>query len=206
MTFLIRGAMVLVALAAAALSFQSLMHLGELCGYGRLAWLYPVVVDLGAGVSCVEWLHNRKRQALWMCWAFIVVSVVLNGTIHYLTSTGTPPGWLLVVLVAAVPPATFGLVVHLGWSTPTATVADHVSTLPIGNVTERPETSPPATGEFPHLTERTDDDLLAAVQHMADRDGKRPSRNIVARELGVGATRATRLLQQFDQTGPRRTA
>jgi uncharacterized membrane protein len=31
--------MSLVALAAAALSYQSLTHLGALCGYGTLAWL-----------------------------------------------------------------------------------------------------------------------------------------------------------------------
>jgi hypothetical protein len=41
----------LVALAAAALSCQSLMHLGPLCGYGGLAWLFPLVVDLGAAAS-----------------------------------------------------------------------------------------------------------------------------------------------------------
>lgn len=55
--------------------------------------------------------------------------------------------------------------------------------------------------------ERTDDDaLLDRVREMADRTGERPSRNAVVRELGVGATRAARLLEQFDRTGPRRAA
>jgi hypothetical protein len=118
--------MTLVAIAAAALSYQSLMRLGELCGYGSLAWLYPLVVDLGAAASCAAWLHVRSRQALGMTWSLLAISVVLNGTTHYLTSTGTPPSWLLVVAVAAVPPTVLGLCVHLAVA------------LPIGNI----ETSP----------------------------------------------------------------
>jgi hypothetical protein len=31
-----------------ALSYQSLMRLGVLCGYGALSVLYPLVVDAGA--------------------------------------------------------------------------------------------------------------------------------------------------------------
>lgn len=160
MKLLIRAAMILVALAAAALSFQSLMHLGELCGYGGLSWLYPVVVDLGAAASCVVWLHERKRQALWMCWGFIGVSVILNGTVHYLTSTGIPPGWLLVVLVAAVPPATFGLVVHLGW-------------------TAAPAAEPHATAP-----DRTDDELVSVVAAYIAEHGP-TGRNVLSRELGI---------------------
>jgi hypothetical protein len=37
------------------------------------------------------------------------VSVVLNGTPHYLQSTHTAPSWLLVIAVAAVPPTVLGL-------------------------------------------------------------------------------------------------
>jgi hypothetical protein len=48
-----------------------------------------------------------------MTWALLAISVVLNGTVHYLTSTGTAPSWLLVVAVAAVPPTVLGLCVHL---------------------------------------------------------------------------------------------
>lgn len=113
MRTLVRVFMTLVALAAAALSYQSLMRLGQLCGYGGLSWLYPLVVDLGAAASCAAWLHARSRQALGMTWALLVTSVVLNGTVHYLDSTGTAPSWLLVVAVAAVPPLVLGLCVHL---------------------------------------------------------------------------------------------
>lgn len=113
MRAIVRLAMTLVALAAAALSYQSLARLGELCGYGGLSWLYPLVVDAGAAASCATWLHTRGRQPLVMTWALLSVSVLLNGTTHFLTSTGTAPGWLLVVGVAAVPPTVLGLCVHL---------------------------------------------------------------------------------------------
>jgi hypothetical protein len=58
--------MSLVALAAAALSFQSLWRLGQLAGYGDLAWAFPLVVDLGAASSCATWLQTRRRQPLLM--------------------------------------------------------------------------------------------------------------------------------------------
>jgi hypothetical protein len=110
---IVRGSMALVALAAAALPFQSLWRPGQLAGYGDLAWAFPLVVDLGAASSCAAWLHTKSRQALGMTWALLVTSVLLNGTTHYLESTGTGPGWLLVVAVAAVPPTVLGLCVHL---------------------------------------------------------------------------------------------
>lgn len=113
MRAVVRASMALVALAAAALSFTSLMRLGQLAGYGSLAPLYPVVVDAGAAASCAAWLHTRGRQALGMTWALLTISVVLNGTTHYLQAAGTVPSWLLVVAVAAVPPTVLGLCVHL---------------------------------------------------------------------------------------------
>lgn len=152
MKLFIRTIMALVALAAAALSFQSLMHLGQLCGYGELSWAYPLVLDLGAAACCAEWLHARNRQALAMTWGLILLSVVLNGTVHYLTTEGTPPGWMLVVLVAAVPPAVFGLVVHLGWSNSTpvrAVVPDSGADLPVPVAETLPGTLPEPSGETP---------------------------------------------------------
>lgn len=127
MKLFIRIVMGLVALAAGALSFQSLMHLGELCGYGGLAWAYPVTLDLGAAASCASWIHERNRQALGMTWAMLAISVVLNGTLHYLQAASTSPSWVLVVLVAAVPPAVFGLVVHLAVGVRPAAVRDDVT-------------------------------------------------------------------------------
>jgi len=125
---IVRVSMTLVALSAAALSFQSLMRLGELCGYGSLAFLYPIVLDLGAASSCAAWLHMRSRQALKMTWGLLGCSVVLNGTVHYLDATYTGPSWLLVVAVAAMPPTVLGLCVHLAvglGDPPVAAVVNH---------------------------------------------------------------------------------
>lgn len=114
MRLTMRLTMAMVAVAAFALSFESLMELGALAGYGRLAFLYPVVVDLGTVSSCTAWLHTRSRQAFWMTWTLLSVSVIQNGTVHWLLATGQQPAWWLITLVATVPPATLGLVVHLG--------------------------------------------------------------------------------------------
>ncbi|HEY1970297.1 MAG TPA: DUF2637 domain-containing protein [Pseudonocardia sp.] len=109
----VRLSLAVVALAAAMLSFESLMRLGELAGYGGLSSLFPIVVDAGAASSCAAWLHTRGRQPLIMTWCLLAVSVVLNGTVHWLESTGTAPSWPLVVAVAAVPPTVLGLCLHL---------------------------------------------------------------------------------------------
>lgn len=135
MRLIVRWSMVLVALAAASLSYQSLMQLAGLAGYGMLSALYPLVVDAGAAASCAAWLHTRGRQALAMTWSLLAVSVVLNGTEHYLESTRTAPSWLLVVAVAAVPPSVLGLTLHLAvdmrrpdqrtWEGPAGPTAPH---------------------------------------------------------------------------------
>jgi hypothetical protein len=137
--------MALVAVAAAALSFVSLWRLGQLAGYGALSALYPVVLDLGAASSCAAWLHTRSRQASAMTWALLGLSVVLNGTVHWLESTGQLPGWPLVVGVAAIPPLTLGLVVHLVISMDREPAAVE----PAASQPERPAVSPVAVPERP---------------------------------------------------------
>lgn len=114
MKALVLGSMSLVALAAFALSFQSLKTLGTLSGYGDLAWLYPVVVDLGTVSSCVAWLGTKSRQAFYMTWTLLGVSVLQNGTVHWLIAAHQTPDWWLITLAATVPPIVLGLTVHLG--------------------------------------------------------------------------------------------
>jgi hypothetical protein len=116
MRLVVQVSMALVAVAAFALSFQSLTTLGGLAGYGGLAWLYPVVVDLGTVSSCATWLATRSRQAFRMTWNLLVISVLQNGTVHWLIATGQRPEWWLITLVATVPPIVLGLTVHLGVS------------------------------------------------------------------------------------------
>lgn len=138
MRVIVRVSMSLVALAAAALSFESLWRLGQLAGYGELAWAYPLVVDLGAASSCAAWLQSRRRQPLLMTWGLLTTSVILNGTVHYLDAEKIAPSWPLVVAVAAVPPMVLGLCVHLsvGLGGPPA---DTTPALVTGVVTADPE-------------------------------------------------------------------
>lgn len=176
MRLIVRGSMTLVAIAAAALSFQSLWRLGQLAGYGDLAWAFPLVVDLGAASSCAAWLHTKSRQALGMTWALLATSVLLNGTTHYLTSTGTTPGWLLVVAVAAVPPTVLGLCVHLA--------------VGLGSEDSEPTLDRTATGE--DLEER-------ARQIVAASPGV--GRTTLARELQISSYRARSLLSEISANG-----
>jgi len=173
---IVRTSMALVALAAAALSYQSLAHLGELCGYGGLSWLYPLVVDAGAAASCATWLHTRGRQPLVMTWALLAISVLLNGTTHYLTSTTTAPSWLLVVAVAAVPPTVLGLCVHLA--------------VGMAAAPEAPAEDPVAEPE-----------LLDRARQVIAVSGGQVGRNTLARELDVSEWQARRLLEELSSNG-----
>jgi hypothetical protein len=174
MRHVVRISMALVALAAAALSYQSLAQLGQLCGYGSLSWLYPVVVDAGAAASCAAWLHNGSRQALGMTWSLLSISVALNGTTHWLESIHTAPSWPLVVAVAAVPPMVLGLCVHLA--------------VGMGRDTAPP--APPATAlSLPGVGDEPAD---RAAELIASGAGRRK----LAAELGVTEHQARQLLAQ----------
>lgn len=109
--------LVLVAAAAAVLSFAALRDLALLCGFAPgLAWLLPVVVDAGAGAGCLIWLgeHNDGQPfARSLTWLLLASSVGGNAVVHGLTAYGLRPVWWLVVLVSAMAPAVLGAVVHL---------------------------------------------------------------------------------------------
>lgn len=195
--------------AAAVLSFDSLRHLAAAVSIPEhLAWLLPIAVDAGAAVSCATWLSRRApadaaRFAAWMTWTLLAVTVVGNAGQIGMHAHGVTPPWWVAVLVGAIPPAIVGGCVHLAVlvgrrAEPTAE--------PLGEqgAPEPPEM--PEEPETPEKSDRSDAELLGAVRELADRTGKRPGRNTVARELGIGAGRATRLLEEFDRAGPRRTA
>lgn len=189
MRLTVRLSMAVVALAAAMLSYQSLMHLGQLAGYGQLAFLYPVVVDAGAAASCATWLHTRGRQPLAMTWCLLAVSVVLNGTTHYLESTHTAPSWLLVVAVAAVPPTVLGLCVHLavGMGQPGRLAQ---ARQPAGLVTAPEETH--VTSEVTGSSSDTRHEVDPVDELLAQGAGRRR----IATELGVSEHEARKLLAE----------
>ena len=101
----------LIIVAAAVISFESLKHLAEYAGFGRLSWLFPVTLDAVAAFGMDLWITRspawRKARALAL--AAILGSLAGNIADHWI-SQGTilpavlgavPPGalaWLLAVL------------------------------------------------------------------------------------------------------------
>lgn len=113
------GLLLVVAAAAAVLSFSALRDLALLCGFAaRLAWLLPVVVDAGAAAGSLVWLGGwtalpARRFARTLALVLLAASVVANALGHGLAAYSARPAWWVVVLVSAVAPAVLGAVVHL---------------------------------------------------------------------------------------------
>lgn len=111
--------LVVVATAAAVLSFAGLRDLALLCGFTpALAWLLPLVIDAGAGVSCLAWLGRRmppdaERFARGLTWTLLAGSVAGNAIVHALTAYSLAAPWWLVVAVSGIAPGVLGAVVHL---------------------------------------------------------------------------------------------
>jgi hypothetical protein len=119
-----------VAVAAAVLSFSALSSLAELAGVSgevwrfKLAWLLPIAIDAYAVTATRVWLKEdqtarTRKYARANAVGAISLSVLGNGAYHYFASSGVRTlavfanGWLVVVLVSAVPPIILGLVGHL---------------------------------------------------------------------------------------------
>lgn len=110
--------LLVVAAAAAVLSFSALRDLALLCGFAAsLAWLLPVVLDTGATAGAVAWLgrHEGPGRAFGrrLALALLAASVAGNALGHGLAAYRLAPAWWVVVLVSAVAPAVLGAVVHL---------------------------------------------------------------------------------------------
>jgi hypothetical protein len=111
--------LLVVAAAAAVLSFAALRDLALVCGFGAsLAWLLPVVVDAGAAAGSLVWLGGwaadaARRFARLLALALLGLSVAANALGHGLAAYGLAPPWWVVVVVSAVAPAVLGAVVHL---------------------------------------------------------------------------------------------
>lgn len=111
--------LVVVAAAAAVLSFAALRDLALVCGFApSLAWLLPVVVDAGAAAGSLVWLGGRvgeaaRRFARALALGLLVLSVAANALGHGLAAFALAPAWWVVVIVSAIAPAVLGAVVHL---------------------------------------------------------------------------------------------
>lgn len=113
------GLLLVVAGAAAVLSFAALRDLALLCGFSRnLGWLLPVVVDAGAAAGSLVWLGGRdagsaRRFARSLALGLLTLSVAANALGHGLAAYRLAPPWWVVVVVSAIAPAVLGAVVHL---------------------------------------------------------------------------------------------
>jgi len=136
------GLLLVVASAAAVLSFAALRDLAQLCGFARnLAWLLPVVVDAGAAAGSLVWLGARaalsaQRFARALALVLLSLSVVANALGHGLEAYRLAPPWWVVVAVSAIAPAVLGAVVHLavlvGRPLPQAEVAERSDSEDLG--------------------------------------------------------------------------
>ncbi|WP_300006957.1 DUF2637 domain-containing protein [Pseudonocardia sp.] len=172
------GLLLVVATAAAVLSFAALRDLALLCGFSpELAWLLPVVVDAGAAAGSLVWLGgtvstSARRFARALALALLGLSVAANALGHGLAAFRQGPAWWVVVIVSAVAPAVLGAVVHLA-----VLVGRPV---PDGRPAE-PD---------------VDDDRAAEL--IAEGAGRRR----IARELGVSEYEARRLIDRARTTTP----
>lgn len=113
------GLLLVVAGAAAVLSFAALRDLALMCGFApQLAWLLPVVVDAGAASGSLVWLggpmaDSARRFARALALALLGLSVAANALGHGLAAFSVAPPWWVVVAVSAIAPAVLGAVVHL---------------------------------------------------------------------------------------------
>jgi hypothetical protein len=150
-----------VGVAAAVLSFSALADIARLCGmvgivplFGvdfRLAWLLPLAVDVFAITATAIWLRRRVSDeaisyACRAAWAAIGATVVGNAYHGLLVELATPPPWVAVVIVSAVPAVALGALVHLAVLVGRPTVEPAVEDPTIEPTADEVESVEAATG------------------------------------------------------------
>lgn len=181
--------LLVVALAAAVLSFDALHGLAILCGFTpKLSPLLPITVDAGAAAGSFVWLRGEapaqaRRFARVLALVLLGGSVAGNALGHGLSAYAARPAWWVVVLVSAVPPAVLGAVVHL------AVLAgrsgdDREQT----SVVELDQAQPGSAS----------DPLVARAHELGITDAGRPT---LIRELGISDYQAKKLQRQLTTNG-----
>ena len=207
--------LLVVAAAAAVLSFDALRGLALLCGFAPwLAWLLPVTIDAGAGAGAVAWLGRRagpgRRFGRWLALALLATSVAGNALGHALAAYATRPHWGVVVAVSAVAPAVLGAVVHLavliqrdqaqradggsgGDASQSFPTRRHVSPVVAATPPDQPDTPTPAPTPDPAPIDRVRELVAAGA-----------GRSRVASELDITEAKARTLIGQVraDQGAP----
>ncbi|MEV1295752.1 DUF2637 domain-containing protein [Pseudonocardia sp. NPDC049635] len=190
------GLMAAVAAAAAVLSFTTLHDLAAVSGFAPwagwtspgTAWLLPVTIDAGAAAGSLVWLSRTGRARVFgrgLALALLGLSVVGNGLGHHLVVEQARPGWWIVVLVSAVPPAVLGAVVHLAMLCGRPDETDRAD----GHTGDR-------TGPRPELTEAGERQLVAEIAAAVRAGGPVPSSNELLTRWAIGRGRANRILRE----------
>lgn len=200
----LRGLLALiVAAAAAVLSFNALDGLALQSGYGEhLAWLYPILLDAGAAGATMVWLDKHAPQparnyARTLALGLLGASIAGNAVYHVLQAFGLTPAWWLVVAVSAVAPGVLGAVIHLVNLTGRthSTVVDEPAV-----VQPQVSTSPPAVEPDPPVEKETLETELEAPGETAEQHRDRllaagVGREVLMRELGLDEWPARKLLE-----------
>lgn len=133
----ILAGLVVVGVAAAVLSFDTINSLAEAAGFSashafrivgtgahltlRISWLVPVAVDAFGLLATMAWLTPTftaeiREYARWIAIADIALSAVLNAMYHGMKAAGWDISacWPVVIGVGAIPPVFVALALHLG--------------------------------------------------------------------------------------------
>jgi hypothetical protein len=203
------GLLLVVAGAAAVLSFAALRDLARLCGFSPgLAWLLPVVVDAGAAAGSLVWLGGQappaaQRFARVLALGLLSLSVVANALGHGLEAYRLAPSWWVVVAVSAIAPAVLGAVVHLA-----VLVGRRPAALDVSELDETTDLADEADFDDEFLDEHGVSRLWADAPQVAGTDGEGRAavliaagvgRRRLARELGMSEYEARLLLEQSKQ-------
>lgn len=166
-----QAGILVVAAAAAVISFDGLRTLGERAGIPHdIAWLLPISVDAAAAVATVVWLNYAVEEvaaeAKRLAYVAIAVSVGGNAAQHGLSVLGVVlPLWgqvLIAALVGAIAPGMFGAIIHLGVSAvrhrePKREIADERDVAPPPSESRpRVETPVAVPPEPPYLHDEAD--------------------------------------------------
>ncbi|WFG44366.1 DUF2637 domain-containing protein [Pseudonocardia alni] len=202
------GLLVIVAAAAAVLSFTTLTALAGAVGFlpagepfwqqPGTAWLLPVTIDVGAAAGSLVWLSRTGRARAFgraLALALLGLSVAGNAVGHALAVADRPHPLvmgLLVVIVSAIPPAVLGAVVHLA--------------MLCGRQDDEDEDQDDEQGARPELTPDRERTLIAEIAQTVRDGGTAPSSNELLAAWAIGRGRARRILREATDTKPRAVA
>lgn len=217
--------MTITALSAAVSSFSGLRSLAVATGWPEvLSPLFPLTVDAYAMTATRVWLSgttrsaHARRFARWNALIAVGLSLMGNATWHLIAAQVFTVTWVIVVLVAAVPPAVLGLLSHL------AVLRGQDDTAPtsLGGTTVLPSPAAIADLAVPARPDQNEDQCredktdardepasgsglfesarAADAAHRAQY-GKPITRDALRKTLRVSTERATHLLRELKTMG-----